>query len=156
MGDALRRRLQQTRFESPYHEAVLNLMVAASHVRAALERVCAEFHITEGQYNVLRILRGAHPDGYSRCEISRRMVERAPDVTRRIDHLQEQALVERVRTGSDRRLSITRITRKGLQLLERMQPSVSGVNQALAERLAIRDARELSRICERIYDHDRR
>src|SRR5439155_19063024 len=69
MGDALRRRLQQTRFESPYHEAVLNLMVAASHVRAALERVCAEFHVTEGQYNVLRILRGAHPDGYSRCEI---------------------------------------------------------------------------------------
>src|SRR5438128_9340170 len=125
MGDTLKHRLRQDRFEGPFHEAVLNVMVAAAHLRAAVERVCEQHGITEGQYNVLRILRGAHPQGHSRCEIARRMVERSPDVTRLIDRLEKHELVERARDGSDRRLSITRITRKGLQLLERMQPAVS-------------------------------
>ena len=137
MGEALKRRLQQVRFESPHHEALLNLMVAAAYVRARFERVCAQHRVTEGQYNVLRILRGAHPDGYARCEIAERMVERAPDVTRLSDRLQKQNLVERTRGGADRRQSITRITRKGLQLLERMQPAISALNESLAERLQI-------------------
>src|SRR5262245_52925784 len=110
MGEALRRRLQQARFESPHHEALLNLMVAASYLRSRVEQVCAEHGISEGQYNVLRILRGIHPDGYARCDISGRMVDRAPDVTRLIDRLQKQSLVERARGGADRRQSMTRIT----------------------------------------------
>jgi DNA-binding MarR family transcriptional regulator len=125
MGDALKRRLRQSRFESPHHEAMLNLIVAAAHVRAELDRVCGEHGITEGQYNVLRILRGALPDGYPRGEIAHRMLERAPDVTRLIDRLERSELVERTRSGEDLRLSITRITKPGLQLLERMQAAVS-------------------------------
>ncbi len=152
MGEALKRRLKQARFENPQHEAVLNLMVAAAYVRARIEQVCAEHGITEGQYNALRILRGAHPDGYPRCEIARRMIERAPDVTRLIDRLEKQALVERARSGEDRRLSITIVTRKGLQILERMQPAMNAVHHELIERMPDRDARELSRICESIYD----
>ncbi len=152
MGEPLKRRLQQSRFESAQHEAVLNLMVAAAYVRARIERVCAEHGITEGQYNALRILRGVHPDGYPRCDIARRLIERAPDVTRLIDRLETQGLVERSRSGADRRLSITRITRKGLAVLERMQPAMSAVHRELIERMSDRDARELSRICERIYD----
>jgi len=152
MGDALKRRLQQSRFESPIQEALLNLMVAASHVRARLDQVCGEHGITEGQYNALRILRGAHPDGYPRCEIARRLIERAPDVTRLIDRLEKQGLVERARSGDDRRLSITRITRKGLQLLERMQPAMEEIHREFGNHLPAGDARELSRICEGIYD----
>ena len=152
MGEPLKRRLQQSRFESAQHEAVLNLMVAAAYVRARIERVCAKHSITEGQYNALRILRGVHPDGYPRCDIARRLIERAPDVTRLIDRLETQGLVERSRSGTDKRLSITRITRKGLAILERMQPAMSAVHHELIERMSDRDARELSRICESIYD----
>ncbi len=152
MGEPLKRRLQQSRFENVQHEAVLNLIVAASHVRARIERVCAEHGITEGQYNALRILRGVHPEGYPRCDIARRLIERAPDVTRLIDRLEKLGWVERSRSGTDRRLSITRITCKGLAILECMQPAMSAVHHELIERMSDRDARELSRICEAIYD----
>jgi DNA-binding MarR family transcriptional regulator len=128
-------------------------MVAASHLRAQIDAVCAEHGITEGQYNVLRILRGA-PEGYPRCDITQRMVERAPDVTRIIDRLEKQQLVERDRSGRDRRHSITRISRKGLELLERMQRPVSALNEALAARIRPRDARELSRILESLYEEE--
>ena len=154
VGEPLKKRLKQSRFESPFHEAMLNLMVATAHLRDRVERMCERHQITSAQYNVLRILRGAHPEGYPRCEIAQRMVERAPDVTRLIDRLEEQELVERGRSDADRRLSVTRITRKGLDLLDRMQPDAEAVHRALAARLTPEQATELSRLCESLYEHD--
>jgi len=150
MGDALRRRIRQQRFESPAQEAMLSLMVAAEHLRERMDRLCAEFDLTPSQYNVLRILRGA-PEGHPRCEIARRMIDRAPDVTRLVDRLERRGLVERDRSEADRRLSLTRITPEGLALLERMRPRLDEEHRHLAERIPLRDQRELSRICERIY-----
>jgi DNA-binding MarR family transcriptional regulator len=151
VGETLKKRLRQARFESPVHEAMLNLLVAAGHLRDRIERVCAEHDVTHGQYNVLRILKGA-PDGHARCDIARRLLERAPDVTRLIDRLEHQGLVERSRSEQDRRLSLTRITRKGLRLLEAMRPGIDEAFAEISTRLSVTDAKELSRICEALYD----
>ena len=152
MGDALRRRIQQDRFESPLQEAILNLMVAGDSVRDLFDNTCAELGITVSQYNVLRILRGIHPEGHPRGEIARRMIERAPDVTRLIDRLEKQGFVARDRTERDRRLSISRITPAGLELLTAWSLAVRQVHEKIAERLSLDDQRELSRICERVYE----
>ena len=154
MGTVLQRRLQQDRFRTPYHEAMLNLMVAAFEVRERMESACQAHDITEAQYNVLRILRGARPDGHARCEIARRMIARAPDLTRLIDRLVKRGLAERARSAADGRQSVTRITRRGLKLLEEMQPTIDRIDEVFAERLPARDAKELSRICERIYGEE--
>lgn len=151
MGEILRRRIEQQRFESPVVEAMLNLLVAADHVRSRITAVCDQFGMTLGQYNVLRILRGAHPEGHSRREIVRRMLERAPDVTRLVDRLEAGGFAERVPSERDRRLSITRITPKGLELLAQMDAPVAGLNAYFGERVSRRDCRELSRICEGLY-----
>ena len=151
MGDALRHRIQQFHFESPVQEAFLNLLVAADHLRAQTERLCAEFGLSASQYNVLRILRGVHPEGHSRCEIARRMIERAPDVTRLVDRLEKRGWVERDRSARDRRLSISRITPAGLELLETIGPRLIQVQRDFAARVPEKDCRELSRICEEIY-----
>jgi DNA-binding MarR family transcriptional regulator len=152
MGDALSRRIQQARFDSPAQEAMLNLLVAADHLHGRMERVCSEFGVTASQYNVLRILRGVHPEGHPRCEIARRMIERAPDVTRLIDRLEKRGWVERDRAERDRRLSISRITDVGLELLARIAPAVEQAEQDFRARLSEDACRELSRICEQIYE----
>lgn len=154
MGKALSRRIKQEKFESPLQESVLNLLIAASHVREKLDEVCSEYGITHGQYNVLRILRGAAPEGHSRCEIAERLLERAPDVTRLIDRLEEQGLAGRLRSKTDRRRSVSRITPKGLALLDRMEPRIQDLYREIADRISLRDRRELSRICEGLYEED--
>jgi DNA-binding MarR family transcriptional regulator len=73
-------------------------------------------------------------------------------VTRLVDRLQAQGLVERDRAEEDRRLSIARITGKGQRLLERMQPHISAEHERFGRKLSRRDCLELSRICETIYD----
>lgn len=150
MGEALAQRLQQeTRFP-PHQEAMLNLLAAADAVRMELDRACDGFGLTHAQYNVLRIVRGA-PEGRSRTEIGARMLDRAPDVTRIVDRLEERGLVERSRGDHDRRQSITRITRKGAALADEMEPRVRAVHEWLATRITRADAKELSRIAEKIY-----
>lgn len=151
MGDVLKRRIKQAKFDGSAHEAMLNLLVAAGHVRQLVDDVCAEYGITQAQYNALRILRGAHPDGYPRGEIAVRLLDRAPDVTRLIDRLEQRELVERVRSRADRRLSITRISRAGLDLLRRMDTPIRGIQKTFSTGIPAKDLRELSRICERIY-----
>ncbi len=151
MGDVLARRIRQAAFESPAQEALLNVIVAAGAIRQRVDEACAQAGLTQGQYNVLRILRGAHPRGYPRCEIAGRMLERAPDVTRLIDRLQAQGLVERVRDDDDRRLSVTRITRAGLDVLGRLDRPIAQIARDLETRLSSRELRELSRLCEALY-----
>ena len=152
MGDALRRRVRQKRFESPLQEAIVDVVVAANYVRERNDRMLVEFGLTSPQYNVLRILRGVHPGGHPRCEIAARMLDRAPDVTRIIDRLEEKGLVERDRSGTDGRHSITRITREGLGVLERLDAPMRQARVDLKDRLSLKDCRDLSRILEKIYD----
>jgi len=151
VGEILKARLRQARFDGPAHEALLNLLVAAAHVRQRVDELCEPYHLTRAQYNALRILRGAHPDGYPRGEIASRLIERAPDVTRLIDRLERQGLVERIRTSADRRLSLTRITRAGLDLLKRLDPHVRALHRDVEARLSPAEVRELSRLLEQLY-----
>lgn len=151
MGEALKRRIKQAKFESPMQEAMLNLMVASDFVREQIDRFCSTHGITRGQYNVLRILKGVYPEGHPRCEIAGRMLERAPDVTRLVDRLEKQGLAERDRSDADRRHSITRITKKGLALVEEMNAAAAEMFKLFSSKLTHHDALELSRICEAIY-----
>lgn len=154
MGDALRNRIKQGRFESPVQEAILNVLVAAGHLRERIGRLCAVHDISNTQFNVLRILKGGPDSGYSRHEIQERLLERAPDVTRLIDRLESRGLVERVRSTEDRRLSVTRIMPAGLALLEEIQPHIALLMLQMGGRLSEADCHEMSRICERIYTED--
>lgn len=152
MSNGLRRRIKQEHFASPQQEALLNLVVAANYLREQSERVVSAFDITLPQYNVLRILRGVHPNGHPRGEIAERMLDRAPDITRIVDRLAAKNLVERDRSGDDRRHSITHITPEGLRLLERLDPPMQQAFDEVARRLSASDCKELSRLCEAMYD----
>jgi DNA-binding MarR family transcriptional regulator len=152
MTEALSRRLKQPEFSSPAQEALLSVMVAAAALHERMDRVCAGHEITRAQYNVLRILRGAYPEGHPRCEIASRMVDRAPDITRLLDRLEARKLVKRARGSEDKRETITLITAKGLKLLDAMQPTVDADLASILRRLSEEDCRELSRLCGLIFD----
>lgn len=132
-------------------EAAFNLFVAADYVRGKFDSVCTEHGISHTQYNVLRILQRAYPEGHSRCEIIERLVERAPDTTRLIDRLEQQGYVERIRSLEDRRLSIARITHKGLNILDEITPCFESVWQELLCKISRAESLMLAEICEKIY-----
>lgn len=154
MSEQVKRRLKQSHFTSLYQEAILGVMVCAERLTRDMDTTCEARGITTAQYNVLRILRGVHPNGHPRCEIIDRMIHAAPDVTRLIDRLEKLALVERVKSTEDRRLSVTVITLKGLELLDAMQPDVDAFEIALSTRISEKEAAVLAEICDKVTSHD--
>lgn len=151
MGEALRKRIGQRKPSTAQQDAMVNLIVTADEVRRRLEAACREAGLTLSQYNVLRILRGAGPEGSPRCDVADRMLEHAPDVTRLIDKLESRGLAERRRCTEDRRLSLSTITDAGREAVDRATPHVEAVQQWFTSRVSGADARELSRICEGVY-----
>jgi DNA-binding MarR family transcriptional regulator len=80
--------------------------------------------VTPQQYNVLRILRGSHPNPLPTLEIGERLIERVPGVTRLLDRIEEKGLVRRARCPEDRRLVHCWITPSGLDLLSDLDDAV--------------------------------
>ena len=146
----VRNRVRQTRFPSPAAAAWVGLVVAADHVTSFTETVCQRHGITGDQYNVLRILRGARPDGLARGEITARLARRAPDMTRMLDRLERARLVERVRGGDDARRSVARITATGLRLLERLDPDIEIAMATATAALTSAELRQLCTLCNKL------
>ena len=151
MGQALHKRLMSDKFDGSFHEAILNIWVTSSYARGLYEDIFEGAELTFTQYNVLRILSGAFPNGYSRADLIRRMLDRAPDLTRLIDRLVKRGLVQRLKSEKDGRQSVARITARGKHLLSLMHPKVRAVELAFSRRLTEAEALEMSRLCEKIY-----
>jgi len=151
MGEILKKRLKQEKFSSVEQEIVLNLLVSANYLHSELDAICNRFKITLAQFNVLRILKGTHPNGYPRGEIIRRMVEPAPDVTRLIDRLIKEDFVERYNSKEDRRLSLARITKKGIALLTKINPEVDSFLLNYSSTLTKSEKEILSNLLEKLY-----
>ena len=78
---------QQKPFRSLHHEAELSLIRTANLLTDSFEQMLKPYGITGTQFNVLRILRGAEPNGLCRNEVSARLLNRMPDATRLLDRM---------------------------------------------------------------------
>lgn len=141
--------------KDPVAEGVTTLLVAGAALGAELDALYARFGLTSSGFEVLRVLK-QDPSGQPRGAIAQRLISRAPDVTRLVDRLERQGLVKRVRSKSDRRLSVTRLTPRGADLVARIEPVVEEYRRAIASKLSATEWRELTRLCQRIGPSDER
>ena len=122
MPQTIGREIRQTKpFRSLQEQVVINLMRTTRTVEESwVQHLRRTEGISQSQYNILRILRGARPSAVKISEIADRMITRDPDVTRLVDRLIKRGLVHRKRDEADRRVVLVEITGAGLALLERL------------------------------------
>jgi DNA-binding MarR family transcriptional regulator len=105
------------------------LLKAADSLSQEADRLLKSAGLTGAQYNVLRILRGAEPDGILCRGIAERMISRDPDMTRLLDRMEKHGWITRHRQKDDRRVIKTRITAEGLKLLKKLDQPVQDLHQ---------------------------
>ncbi len=149
----LQQEIQQSKpFATPQIEAYLNLVRTTDQLQHAFRCLFKTHGITEPQYNVLRILRGAGPDGLPCLAIGERMVTRVPDVTRLLDRLECSDYVSRERSKNDRRVVVARVTRKGLAVLEGLEEPLVCLHDDVMGQLSATEVVELNRLLEKARD----
>jgi DNA-binding MarR family transcriptional regulator len=133
---SLEKEIQQKKFRNEYQKAVVNLLYTVGWIKDRNRNIFDSEDITAQQFNILRILRGSHPQPLSTQAIRERMLEKMSDTSRIVDRLIVKGLVKKVTCKTDRRLVDIQITEKGKKLLERvdqredeMDKVINGLNE---------------------------
>lgn len=151
MSPDLRAEIRQARpFSSPEQEAFLSIGRTWAVLEHSFSEALKPYGITPTQYNVLRILRGAGEAGLCRAEVMDRMLTRVPDVTRLLDRMEAAGLISRERDAADRRYVTTRITEKGLALLDELEELVHEMHRGPCSALDRSEQRALIDMLGRI------
>lgn len=143
-------------FESPLHEALLNILRTADQFENRAGRLFREYDLTPSQYNVLRILRG-EGQPLPCLEIANRMLQVVPAMTGLLDRLEKMELVSRERCTQDRRVVYVDLTPKGKELVNQLDQPLAALNQKLLGHLSATELKELSRLLEKArtsLDHE--
>jgi DNA-binding MarR family transcriptional regulator len=125
----------KSRSKLPGHSLPLENRVFVALLRSAdalsqeAEQLLKAAGLTAAQYNVLRILRGAEPEGLPCSGIGDRMISHDPDMTRLLDRMEKRSLITRKRQTDDRRVVKTRITQQALGLLKTLDQPVQELHK---------------------------
>lgn len=110
--------IKSNKFKNEVHKAGLNILYTAWWLKTIMSRDLKEFGLTHEQYNVLRILKGKHPEQMCVRDIACRMIEKSSNVPRIIDRLELKKLVKRANSDIDKRETVISLTQSGITILE--------------------------------------
>ena len=133
--------IHQQVFRTEYQKSIINLIFTFNWVNEKINKHFEPFDITQQQFNILRILRGAGQP-LSTLQIRQRMLDKMSDTSRIVDRLVKKGLVKKTTCREDRRLVDILLTDKGKKLLQTMD----GLNEemeSIFKYLSEEEARQL-------------
>lgn len=128
---------------------MINLLYTYGWVMEKIKQFLAAEDITHQQFNILRILRGSHPQPLSTLQIRERMLDKMSDTSRIVDRLIVKGLVKKSTCPDDKRLVDVLITARGQKLLEKIDANDDPI-AAIMEALTEKEAEQLSSLLDKI------
>jgi len=142
--------IKQYRFESNVQKALINLLYTNNWHRDLLQGILRKFDLQQQHYNILRILKGKHPEPVSPGYIKDVMLDKGTDLTRLLDKLERKSLIIRKLCPSNRRKIDINLTERGLELLENIRPVFNEQNKFISEHLSSEEAQQLSDLLDKL------
>ena len=146
--------IKSNKFKSEVHKAGLNILYTAWWLKTLASKELKEYGLTHEQYNVLRILKGKHPEQMCVRDIAQRMIEKNSNVPRIIDRLELKKLVKRSTSPNDKRETAIVLTPAGINILEIATTKVNKVfeNTVIMEESS---ASTLNKLLEKIREREK-
>jgi MarR family transcriptional regulator, 2-MHQ and catechol-resistance regulon repressor len=141
--------IQQVKFRNEYQKAFINILYTHGWLSEKAKEFFADEDITPQQFNILRILRGSHPQPLSTLQIRERMLDKMSDTSRIVDRLITKGLVKKGTCKMDRRLVDITITDKGKKLLEKLDTRQDEMDNII-NNLTPKEAAALSDLLDKI------
>jgi DNA-binding MarR family transcriptional regulator len=145
----LEKAIQQTKFKNANHKVILNLVYTAGLVQAEQARFFKQYDLSPQQYNVLRILRGQHPNPVCVGLVQERMLDQMSNASRLIEKLKLKNLLTRKECKEDRRQVDVVITNAGLDLLSEIDKEFDKF-EAYINCLNTQEANELNALLDKL------
>lgn len=141
--------IQASKFADEYHKMTVNIVFTSHWLTAFLEKRASTENITLHQFNVLRILRGQHPDACTNAMIKERMLERKSDISRIVDRLVSKGLVHRCKSDCDGRAVALTITESGMHALQNLEEPML-LRDLLPKNLSVEECAQLNFLLDKL------
>lgn len=143
--------IKQTKFQSEHIKSHLNVLYTANWLYNKISSHLKPFNLTHEQFNVLRILKGSHPQKMSQKDILSRMIAPNSNITLIVKKLINKQLIEVQQSEIDKREYEINITSSGLALLDQVGLELS--NQAnLIGKLSTSEAFHLNALLDKLRE----
>ena len=143
--------IQQTNFRNEFQKMSINIIYTANWLNEKMSQILATEDITQQQFNILRILRGSECP-LSTLKIRERMLDKMSDTSRIVDRLIVRGLVEKTACAKDKRLVDITVTKKGLQLLEKLDALNEQIDSIL-KGVSEKEATTMNQILDKLREH---
>lgn len=144
--------IKQKKFLNEFIKLDVNIMFTASYLGHFKSCILKPHEISWQQFNILRILRGHHPEPASIKSLSERMVDRNTNTSRLVDKLVKKELVQRETNETDRRLVDISITTLGLKKLEKCSVELEEALTKKLGNLSLSQAEAMNHWLDKIRD----
>jgi DNA-binding MarR family transcriptional regulator len=142
--------IQQTNFRNEFQKMGINIIYTANWLNEKMGQILATEDITQQQYNILRILRGSDAP-LSTLKIRERMLDKMSDTSRIVDRLIVKGLVEKTACIKDKRLVDITVSKKGLQLLEKLD-SLNDHIDSILKGVTEKEAQAMNQILDKLRE----
>ena len=139
----------QKSFTDEFHKLGVNLQFTAAFYRNEFRGRLEPYGISPEQFNILRILRGQHPNPASAKLVMERMIDKSSNVSRLVEKLRIKDLVTRTACDQDRRSVDLVITKNGLDVLAQLDEEMEANPMSLSEHLTPAEAKRLNTLLDR-------
>ena len=143
--------IQQTNFRNEFQKMGINIIYTANWLNEKMGQILATEDITQQQYNILRILRGSDAP-LSTLKIRERMLDKMSDTSRIVDRLIVKGLVEKTACIKDKRLVDITVSKKGLQLLEKLD-SLNEHIDSILKGVNEKEAQAMNQILDKLREN---
>lgn len=142
--------IQQSKFKDEYHKLTVNILYSASWISTMNLKVLKIFNLSIQQFNILRILKGRHPEPATVKLLTERMIDKMSNASRLVEKLNQKGLIERQACASDRRQVDIAITAKGIKVVDKATKLLGKEMEATLETLSEKEAAQLNVLLDKM------
>jgi MarR family transcriptional regulator, 2-MHQ and catechol-resistance regulon repressor len=129
-------------------DTVIKVARALSSLNSYLQRLLANWRLTDTQFGVLETL--LHLGPLCQSELASKQLNSPGNMTMVVDNLEKRGLVRRERSLEDRRFISVHLTAEGRQLIEDLFPLHAAQTARSLSVLTKAEQEELGRLCRKL------
>lgn len=124
-----------------------------SIIEKEIENYLKQYNLSSSKFNMMMVIKHeGGQKGISQIDIGKRLIVTASNMTKQIDKLITDDLVERFALKGDRRVNLIKITKKGSELLDKIWPGYIKTISNIAGKLSIKERQTLAQILIKWFD----
>lgn len=148
----LEEEIKQSKFKDEYHKLGVNIIYSASWMSGLNLQVLKNFNISVQQFNILRILKGRHPEPATVKLLTERMIDKMSNASRLVEKLKQKGFVERTSCPNDRRQVDIAITEEGVKIVNQSSILLEKEMENKLSVLTKKEAKQLNDLLDKMRD----